>query len=89
MLCVSNRTSDRTRTRCSGRHPTCAAGSPASPGRGWGVAQLLGYLREGHTIEDFLNDFPTVTRDQAQRAIERIDNEYIKGMEPEAPRTAG
>ena len=45
-----------------------------------GVSQLLGYLRDGHTIEDFLNDFPTVTREQAQRAIERIDNEYIGGM---------
>ena len=34
-----------------------------------GVSQLLGYLRDGHTIDDFLNDCPTVTRDQAQRAI--------------------
>ena len=46
-----------------------------------GVSQLLGYLRDGHTIDDFLNDFPTVTRDQAQRAIERIDNEYVGGIE--------
>ena len=35
-----------------------------------GVSQLLGYLRDGQTIDDFLNDFPTVTRNQAQRAIE-------------------
>ena len=48
-----------------------------------GVSQLLGYLRDGHTIDDFLNDFPTVTREQAQGAIERIDNEYIGGMERE------
>ena len=27
-----------------------------------GVSQLLGYLRDGHTIDDFLNDFPTVRR---------------------------
>lgn len=43
-----------------------------------GVSQLLGYLRDGHTIEDFLSDFPTVTRDQVQFAIERIDNEYMR-----------
>ena len=43
-----------------------------------GVSQLLGYLRDSHTIDDFLNDFPTVTRGQAQRAIERIDNEYMR-----------
>lgn len=46
-----------------------------------GVSQLLGYLRDGHTIDDFLNDFPSVTGGQAQRAIERIVNEYIRGME--------
>ena len=45
------------------------------------VSQLLGYLRDGHTIDDFLNDFPTVTREQVQRAIERIDNEYIRWLE--------
>ena len=46
-----------------------------------GVSQLLGYLRDGHTIDDFLNDFPTVMRDQAQLAIERIDNEYVRKIE--------
>ena len=46
-----------------------------------GVSQLLGYLRDGHTIDDFLSDFPTVTKDQAQFAIERIDNEYVSAIE--------
>ena len=31
-----------------------------------GVSQLLGYLRDGHTIDDFLTDFPTVKKHQAQ-----------------------
>ena len=49
-----------------------------------GVSQLLlGYLRDGHTIDDFLTDFPTGTKDQAQRAIERIDNEYVRAIERE------
>ena len=48
-----------------------------------GVSQLLGYLQDGCTIDDFLNDFPTVTRDQAQSAIERINNEYVQGIERE------
>ena len=47
-----------------------------------GVSQLLGYLRDGYTIDDFLRDFPTMTKDQAQRAIERVDNEYVR-MEDE------
>ena len=69
--------------------PDIRGGVACFTGTRVGVSQLLGYLRDGHTVEDFLNDFPTVTRDQAQRAIERIDNEYTRGMEPEAPRTAG
>ena len=32
-------------------------------------------------LAGLLSDFPTVTKDQVQRAIERIDNEYIRGME--------
>ena len=45
------------------------------------MSQLLEYLRDGHTIDDFLNDFPTAGKDQAQRAIEQIDNEYVRGIE--------
>ena len=47
------------------------------------MSQLLDYLRDGCTIDDFLSDFPTVTKDQAQGAIERIDNEYVQGIERE------
>ena len=57
--------------------PNIRGGVACFTGTRVGVSQLLGYLRDGHTIDDF----PTVTRDQAQRAIERIDNEYIGGME--------
>ena len=46
-----------------------------------GVSQLLGYLRDGYTINDFLRDFPTVTKDQVQRAIERIEHEYVGDIE--------
>ena len=61
--------------------PEVRGGVACSTGTRVGVSQLLGYLRDGHTIDDFLNDFPTVTMDQAQRAIERIDDEYMGGME--------
>ena len=30
---------------------------------------LLDYLEAGDTIDDFVRDFPTVTRDQALRAL--------------------
>ena len=61
--------------------PDIRGGVACFTGTRVGVSQLLGYLRDGHTIADFLNDFPTVTREQAQRTLERIDNEYIGGME--------
>lgn len=34
------------------------------------AATLLDYLEGGESIEDFLEDFPTVTRDQAVAALE-------------------
>ena len=45
-----------------------------------GVSQLLSY-RDGYTIDEFLNDFPTVKEEQAQFALERIDNEYVRATE--------
>ena len=63
--------------------PDIRGGVACFTGTRVGVSQLLGYLRDGYTIDDFLRDFPTVTKDQAQRAIERIDNEYINGIERE------
>lgn len=61
--------------------PEVRGGIACFAGTRVGVSQLLAYLRDGYTIDDFLRDFPTVTKDQAQRTIERIDNEYIGGME--------
>ena len=61
--------------------PDIRSGVACFTGTRVGVSELLGYLRDGCAIDNFLNDFPTVTRDQAQRAIKRIDNEYTRGME--------
>lgn len=61
--------------------PEIRGGIACFTGTRVGVSQLLGYLRDGYTIDDFLRDFPTVRKEQAQFAIERIDNEYIKAIE--------
>ena len=66
--------------------PDVRGGVTCFTGTRVGVSQLLGYLRDGYTIDDFLRDFPTVTKDQAQRAIERIDNEYVRMIEREGAR---
>ena len=62
-------------------NPEIRGGIACFAGTRVGVSQLLGYLRDGHTIDDFLNDFPTVKKQQAQFALERIDNEYVRAIE--------
>ena len=61
--------------------PGIRGGTACFAGTRVGVSQLLGYLRDGYTIDDFVNDFPTVKKAQAQFAIERIDNEYVRAIE--------
>ena len=61
--------------------PEIRGGIACFAGTRVGVSQLLGYLRDGYTIDDFLRDFPTVGKAQAQFALERIDNEYITAIE--------
>ena len=59
--------------------PDIRGGIACFTGTRVGVSQLPGYLRNGHTIDDFPSGFPTVTKDQVRLAIERIDNEYVRG----------
>ena len=66
-----------------GATPEVRGGVASFTGTRVGVSQILGYLRDGYTIDDFPRDFPTVTKDQAQLAIERTDNEWINGIERE------
>ena len=61
--------------------PEIRGGVACFAGTRVGLSQLLGYLRDGYTIDDFLSDFPTVKKHQAQFAIERIDNEYVSAIE--------
>ena len=66
--------------------PDIRGGIACFTGTRVGVSQLPGYLRDGHTIDDFPSDFPTVTKDQVRLAIERIDNESVRGIERECVR---
>ena len=61
--------------------PEIRGGVACFAGTRVGVSQLLGYLRDGYTIDDFLSDYPTVKKNQAQFALERIDNEYVRAIE--------
>jgi uncharacterized protein (DUF433 family) len=39
------------------------------------VKTLLDYLKVGDTLDDFLDDFPTVKREQAQGVLELLEQE--------------
>jgi uncharacterized protein (DUF433 family) len=52
------------------RSPAILGGTPVFRGTRVPVRSLLEYLEDGQRIDDFLQDFPTVTREQAIRVLE-------------------
>lgn len=50
--------------------PDIVSGTPVFVGTRVPVKALLDYLEEGETIEEFLDDFPTVSREQAVAFLE-------------------
>src|SRR5436190_9608796 len=53
------------------RDPDILGGAPVFVGTRVLVKALLDYLAGGHTLNDFLDDFPTVTQVQAVAALEK------------------
>lgn len=49
--------------------PEILGGTPVFAGTRVPAQALLDYLEGGHPLADFLDDFPTVTRDQAIAAL--------------------
>jgi uncharacterized protein (DUF433 family) len=50
--------------------PEIQGGTPCFAGTRVPVSSLFDHLEEGCTIDEFLADFPTVSRDQAIAALE-------------------
>ena len=53
------------------RDPEIMSGTPVFAGTRVPFQTLMDYLEAGHSLSDFLSDFPTVTRKQAQAALEQ------------------
>lgn len=53
------------------RSPDVLGGVPVFVGTRVPVQTLLDYLEAGQPLSDFLEDFPTVTREQAVAALEQ------------------
>ncbi len=54
--------------------PEIQSGTPVFAGTRVPVKNLFDYLRGGDTIEEFLNDFPSVTRMQVEKLLAIMEN---------------
>jgi uncharacterized protein (DUF433 family) len=58
------------------RDPEIMSGTPVFRGTRVPLQNLIDYLKGGSSIEEFLDDFPTVSRDDALAVLEQA-NELI------------
>ncbi len=60
------------------RNENILGGIPVFTGTRVPVNTLFDYLKANHPLEDFLDDFPTVARKQAERVIEAVQRQMLK-----------
>ena len=58
--------------------PDVMGGTPVFAGTRVPVQTLLDYLKAGESIDDFLEGFPTVTRDQVVAFLEEAEEQIVK-----------
>jgi len=57
--------------------PDILGGTPVFRGTRVPFQALVDYLEGGHTLDEFLDDFPTVTRDLAVQALEQARDRLV------------
>ncbi len=65
--------------------PDVLGGTPVFAGTRVPVQTLLDYLESGDRIDDFLQDFPSVSRDQAVQVLEIAKDALLSGPHASAP----
>ena len=58
--------------------PNKVSGTPVFAGTRVPIKNLFDYLEGGDTLEDFLDGFPPVTREQAIQVLEMAERSLIK-----------
>jgi uncharacterized protein (DUF433 family) len=53
--------------------PEIMSGTPVFAGTRVPVESLIAHLKAGDTLEDFLEGFPSVRREQAETFLEKLD----------------
>ncbi len=64
------------------RDPEILGGTPVFVGTRVPLKNLIDYLAAGDSLDDFLDDFPSVTREQAVAALEAARNILIGSAHP-------
>jgi uncharacterized protein (DUF433 family) len=59
-------------TQIISRSPNILSGTPVFAGTRVPVQTIIDYLAGGHSLNEFLDDFPTVQREQALELLEQI-----------------
>lgn len=59
--------------------PEKLSGTPVFRGTRVPIRNLFDCLEEGGDLEGFLDQFPTVTREQAQTVLEKMETTWSKG----------
>ena len=59
-----------TRTTVVHSDPEIPGGTPVFVGTRVPLRNLIDYIEEGYTLDEFLDDFPSVTRDQVLAVLE-------------------
>lgn len=62
------------------RDPEVMGGTPVFPGTRVPVQTLLDYLEAGDTIDEFLEGFPSVTREQVIAFLEEAKDRLIESV---------
>jgi uncharacterized protein (DUF433 family) len=63
------------------RDPEILGGTPVFMGTRVPVQTLLDYLAAGQPLDEFLDDFPSVSREQAVRILEVLKQQLVASAE--------
>lgn len=72
-----NRHKSMDRTDVFHSDPEILSGTPVFTGTRVPIDTLLVYLRKGKRIADFRDDFPTVSREQAEALLDIAEHELV------------
>lgn len=59
------------------RSPDIMSGAPVFAGTRVPIQSLLDYLAGGHPLEEFLDDFPTVRREQTIELLQKLKDSLV------------